>query len=225
MKKRTKISLRTKIYLTLVGLLGLTGIIYAANPITFSVFPNMTGLAATKTELYATGYIDNPNIYTLDCGGIPTVYSGAPGGEKYIAIAPAQSSAAGFTPRDVFVTLGPAIYKSTPPSGVFTLFAVITCSQNETDHTGITFDHVGTFGNDMIVTCAKGNVYKIDNIGNTPHVTLLANANATNGGETEGPVVAPLSFGDLRRSDSGGRRGQRLRHCNQSRWATSHRYY
>ena len=32
MKKRTKISLRTKIYLTIVGLLALTGIIYSVNP-------------------------------------------------------------------------------------------------------------------------------------------------------------------------------------------------
>ena len=32
MKKRTKITLRTKIYLTIVGLLALTGVFYAANP-------------------------------------------------------------------------------------------------------------------------------------------------------------------------------------------------
>ena len=31
-----KITLRTKIYLTIVGLLALTGIIYAANPMPFS---------------------------------------------------------------------------------------------------------------------------------------------------------------------------------------------
>ena len=37
MKKRTKITLRTKIYLTIVGLLALTGVLYAANPIPFSL--------------------------------------------------------------------------------------------------------------------------------------------------------------------------------------------
>ena len=36
MKKRTKITLRTKIYLTIVGLLALTGVLYAATPIFFT---------------------------------------------------------------------------------------------------------------------------------------------------------------------------------------------
>ena len=36
MKKRTKITLRTKIYLTIVALLALTGVIYAASPSFFS---------------------------------------------------------------------------------------------------------------------------------------------------------------------------------------------
>ena len=102
MKKRTKISLRTKIYLTIVGLLALTGIIYAATPVTFSTFQGLTGLAASKTELFATGFISpETNVYTFSpllCDGIPLVYQQAPGGEKYVGIAPAQSGAAGFTP-------------------------------------------------------------------------------------------------------------------------------
>ena len=113
MKKRTKISLRTKIYLTLVGLFALTGVIYAfpAHPFNFSTFQSLTGLAGSKTELFATGYFgnDNQNIYTLDCMGIPTLYQVAPPGEKYLALAPAQSANAGFTPRDVFVTLGSGV--------------------------------------------------------------------------------------------------------------------
>ena len=48
MKKRTKISLRTKIYLTIVGLLALTGVLYAANPSFFAaVVPQATGVAAS----------------------------------------------------------------------------------------------------------------------------------------------------------------------------------
>jgi hypothetical protein len=65
MKKRTKFSLRTKIYLTIVGLLALTGIIYAVPPGTpfiFSTFPGLTGLAASKTELFATGYISPSDV-------------------------------------------------------------------------------------------------------------------------------------------------------------------
>ena len=44
MKKRTKITLRTKIYLTIVALLALTGVIYAASPSFFSpVLGPLTG--------------------------------------------------------------------------------------------------------------------------------------------------------------------------------------
>ncbi len=56
MKKRTKISLRTKIYLTIVGLLAMAGIIYAATPFQFSTFPGLTGVAVSKTDLFTTGY-------------------------------------------------------------------------------------------------------------------------------------------------------------------------
>ena len=168
MKKRTKISLRTKIYLTIVGLLALTGIIYAATPVTFSTFQGLTGLAASKTELFATGFISpETNVYTFSpllCDGIPLVYQQAPGGEKYVAIAPAQAQAAGFTPRDVFVTLGDFIVKATPP-GPFALFATVACSGNVQDHTGTTFDKVGTFGHNMIVTCQEGEVFLIDGNG------------------------------------------------------------
>src|SRR4029077_15038575 len=128
MKKRTKISLRTKIYLTIVGLLALTGIIYAATPVTFSTFQGLTGLSVSKTEFFATGFIaPETNVYTLGCDGMPSPpvpYQMAPGGEKYIDIAPAQSALAlpfAFPPRDVFVTLGNFIVKATPP-GPFALF-------------------------------------------------------------------------------------------------------
>ena len=39
MKKRTKITLRTKIYLAIVGLLALTGVLYASNPVQFTGGP------------------------------------------------------------------------------------------------------------------------------------------------------------------------------------------
>ncbi len=58
MKKRTKISLRTKIYLAIVGLLALTGALYAATPIFFTAFPQATGVAASPSNFYATGWCD-----------------------------------------------------------------------------------------------------------------------------------------------------------------------
>ena len=189
MKKRTKISLRTKIYLTIVGLLAMAGIIYAATPVTFSTFQSLTGVAVSKTEFFTTGYAPpNVDIYTLNCAGMPTTYAASAAAEKYIAIAPAQAGFPNntFTPRDVFVTYANQIYRATPP-GPFAFFAAITCS--EPDHTGITFDKVGTFGNDMIVTCKDGGVFRINGAG---AVTQIASGV---GAEAEGPVVAPVAFG------------------------------
>src|SRR6266436_5094519 len=107
MKKRTKISL------TIVGLLATAGIIYAVSPaVTFSTFQGLTGVAVSKTEMFATGYVgSNSGVYTLNCADPPTLYQAAPDAEKYIAIAPAQSALAAvpFTPRDVFITYGSLI--------------------------------------------------------------------------------------------------------------------
>jgi len=191
MKKRTKISLRTKIYLTILGLLTLSGIIYAANPVTFSVFPGLTGVAVSKSELFTTGFADpNSGIYTLNCAGIPTLYQASASAEKYIAIAPAQAGPPNntFTPRDIFVTFGSFIFRATPP-GLFTFFAQLSCS--DADHTGITFDKspTGIFGNDMIATCKDGGVFRVNGVGT---VTQIASGV---GEEIEGPVVAPASFG------------------------------
>ena len=76
MKKRTKITLRTKIYLTIVGLLALTGVFYAANPsqratvpksvaapdvpavahpTPFAMLPGPNGVAAIPGTVLATG--------------------------------------------------------------------------------------------------------------------------------------------------------------------------
>src|SRR5436190_3515124 len=131
-----KIPLRTKIMLTIVGLLALTGIFYAANPTPFATVPEPIGVAASTTDLFVTEY-ETQNIDTIDCLGnvsvltmIPVVVT--PGHENYIAIAPTQSMAAGFTPRDIFVTQGANIYKIS--GGVINFFTSITCDQP--DHTG-----------------------------------------------------------------------------------------
>src|SRR6266436_4817813 len=107
MKKRTKITLRTKIYLTIVALLGLTGVFYASNPTPFTgQVPFPTGVAATADLLLVTEYCSE-NIATVDCNGIATLYATLPGfgscWEKYIAIALSQSAMAtpAFSPRDV----------------------------------------------------------------------------------------------------------------------------
>ena len=125
-----------------------------------SPFP--TGVAAAPDLLLVSEYCTE-NIHTIDCHGTATVFATFPGfgscREKYMAIAPSQSANAGFTPRDVFVTEGALIFK-VHRHGTVTLFATLPgCLAS--DHNGITFDHFGTFGFDMIVTCREGNVFRI----------------------------------------------------------------
>ena len=120
MKKRTKITLRTKIYLTIVGLLALTGVLYAQfppshpTPLTAGV-PFPTGVAASPDMLLVSEYCSE-NIDQYDCAtGNVTLFAQTPGfgscREKYMTIAPSQSANAGFTPRDVFVTEGALVFK------------------------------------------------------------------------------------------------------------------
>jgi hypothetical protein len=203
MKKRTKITLRTKIYLTIGGLLALTEVFYAqfppSHPAPFSgQVPFPTGVAAAPDLLLVSEYCSE-NIDQLDCNGTASLFATLPGfgscREKYIAIAPSQSAAAGFTPRDVFATEGANVFKIDSSTRTVTLFTTIGgCSA--TDHNGITFDHFGTFGNDMIVTCQEGDVFKIDNLPGGPHVTLIASLPLlATGGLIEGPAVVPPGFG------------------------------
>jgi hypothetical protein len=201
MKKRTKITLRTKIYLTIVGLLALTGVFYAqfppAHPVPFaSGIPFPTGMAASPDLVLVTEFCSE-NIDKIDCNGNASVFATFPGfgscREKYMTIAPSQSAVRGFTPRDVFATEGAAIFR-VDSTGTVTLFTAIAgCIAS--DHNGITFDHFGTFGFDMIVTCQEGDVFRIDNLPGGPHVTQIASLFPAGGGHVEGPAVVPPGFG------------------------------
>jgi len=57
-------------------------------------------------------------------------------------------------------------------------------------HNGITFDHFGTFGFNMIVTCENGGVGMIHGTGN---VTPIASTDTA----IEGPSVVPPGFGPV----------------------------
>ena len=132
MKKRTKFTLRTKIYLTIAGLLALTGVLYAqfppSHPTPFTAgVPFPTGVAASPDMLLVSEFCSE-NIDQYDCAtGNVTVFAQTPGfgscREKYMTIAPSQSANAGFTPRDVFVTEGALVFKI--HGGVVSLFATI----------------------------------------------------------------------------------------------------
>src|SRR6476660_4926843 len=183
MKKRIKITLRTKIYLTIVALLSLTGVFYAANPTVF-VMPGHgvsrpISPAVTQTQFFVSQY-ENGQIDTVDCLGIGSFFSTIVSTglvEKYMAIAPAESVAAGFNPGDLFVTRNQQVLKVTPPLNIFMPFAdwsgVLGGCPNS-DHSSLTFDKVGTFGNKMIIACENGRLFTVDNLPGGPHVVHLA---------------------------------------------------
>src|SRR6058998_2903807 len=200
MKKRTKITFRTKIYLTIVGLLALTGVFYAqfppSHPTPFILVPPIpfpTSVAAAPDLLLVSEYCSE-NIDKVACNGTVSLFAtlGPFSGckEKYMTIAPSVSAAAGFTPRDVFVTEGPQIFKIT--GGMVSLFSTLGPGCTSSDHNGITFDHFGTFGFDMIVTCQEGSVFRVDGNGNA---TQIASVFPPGEGEVEGPAVVPPLFG------------------------------
>src|SRR6185503_3565052 len=119
------------------------------------------GLAADPGHLYVSQYFDN-QIMMVDCKGNGSLFGTLPAPipatltEKYMAIAPAESAAAGFTPGDLFVTLSEAVFRARPSvNGTFTLFATwagVDGGCPNSDHSSITFDKspTGIFGNKMI---------------------------------------------------------------------------
>ena len=201
---------KTTITLTIAGLLGLAGALYGASFFSLDLDPQGAGplgVAASQTDLYTSDYctatgVPFRNIKKIDCDGVATVVTAIPTvpgcQEMYMAIAPSVSAIRGFTPRDVFITNGILIYRFTPPTPpnpltAADIFATIPDGGCSPDHTGITFDHVGTsgFGNDMIVTCANGDVWKIDNLAGGPHIIPVGAV----GHEMESPAVVPATFG------------------------------
>jgi hypothetical protein len=160
-------------------------------------------VAAGPADLIATEYCSFTgftNIDKIDCvggfapiGEIPTPNGGGCE-ELYVAIAPNQSANAGFSPRDYFITAGPNIWQLRPPNSP-TLFAVIPDSGCSSDHTGITFDHEGTFDFNMIVTCKRsGGVWKVDGAGNPTNVGFVLDNNMQPR-TIENPAVVPRTFG------------------------------
>ena len=197
MKRKTTISL------TIAALLSLSGMVYAANHVffsfivgTFSAGP--IGVAGSPDTLFATQFCD-PQLLSIDCvTGLPSPIATIPGFpsgqclERYMAVSPVQSVNAGFAPRDVFITQGNEIFKFTQPAGPLVSFTSLPACGD--DHTGITFDHEGTFGNDMILSCKNGTIWKVDNLPGGPHAFLVATLPINI--EHEGPAVAPSpSFG------------------------------
>ena len=172
MKKRTKIILRTKIYLTIVAVLALTGVF--TPPIQVPLSPAVAstgpvGLAAGRGHVFVSTDCSQ-NIYKVDCMGnvslfgtipadpLPGARGKIPGYRSNISPKRPGSPRATFSSHKAMT-----IYRVTPDGTITPFASDIGCPFS--DHSGITFDKVGTFGNRMIVACENGPVWTVDGNG------------------------------------------------------------
>lgn len=117
---------------------------------------------------------------------------------------PTDSTKSSYFTNYVYVTQGNNIVEISNTGVVlntnFVPGGILGCGS---DRTGITFDHVGGFGYNMIVTCVTGKVYKITRNNTVPGdagtgtATLIADVAAFSGlasVQIEGPDVSPTIF-------------------------------
>ena len=169
---------------------------YAATPLPFASVIGPIGVAAAPGQLLVTGYCGDPRqVQSISSSAIVSLFATLPprgGGcfEDYIAISPGLGQWAGKA-NYVYVTQGPDIVEIDPLGNVLGVFATIPSLPPTAN--GITFDHVGSFGYDMIVTGGStGEVWRVNSSGTPTLVgTVLVGGVPTT---IEGPDVAPLGF-------------------------------
>ena len=146
---------------------GTIGFAYAGNEFVGSIYLNGTG------SLYSTD-LNGGNAQAF----APSVNLNSSTGEHYVA---ASFGLGGFPSGDIYAANGTSITHITNNGASSNTFV----SGLNGEVRGITFDLVGTFGNDMLVTTSLGSVYKVNSTG---VATQLANV----GEDVEGLNVAPL---------------------------------
>ena len=163
-----------------------------AGGVLFASLPLPVGLAVNSTRLFATELNDCTTIFSISSTGKVSSFATAPDMDVACEDAyPAISTGFGFFPQgEVFLTQGPYVFEVGPHGGTMSLFATIRAFESSpAQPTGITFDTVGTFGFQMVLTGgASGTV-----------VTLSSSAAQSVVGNVEtpveGPAVAPLTYG------------------------------
>ncbi|MBV9764254.1 MAG: hypothetical protein JOZ48_05355 [Acidobacteriaceae bacterium] len=160
------------------------------------------GIAATQDQLLVSDYTCT-HVYSVGSEGDATLFAtlpqpaglaGVTNCETYLAI---STGAGGFPTGDVYATQGPNVYQIAPDGSAVTLFTVLPGVSGYVNvHTSITFDNVGSFGNQMIVTSSNGGpstVYTVNSSGVATQMTITG-TDASGGliaTQVEGPAVAP----------------------------------
>ncbi|HLK33650.1 MAG TPA: hypothetical protein VKT29_11210, partial [Terriglobales bacterium] len=178
-----------KFYFVLAALLLLASFAPAATPTFFTSMDDPSGVAATQYNLYATEYCgDQTHVFSIDPAGNKSIFATLPGTgggclEKYIAIAPGLG---GFPPNYLYITQGRQIIQVSADGTNVSVFTTIP-GLPPSSANGITFDRLGNFGYNMLVTGFDGNIWQVNAAG---QATLLANIPT----HVEGPAVAPSNF-------------------------------
>jgi hypothetical protein len=153
-----------------------------AAPFTFATIDRPVGIAVTTSTLYVTQRCSF-QITAFDPTGASFVFATLPNQgqlctERYIALPTPQFGG------DLFATQGRSIFRIS--GGAATRFVKLPLSAAP-NGMGITFDTVGTWGGDMIVTSHDGQVWRVSA---SRSVALVGSV----GSQAEGPAVAPLTF-------------------------------
>lgn len=162
------------------------------------------GLAASPTRMLATSSDSPINIYEITCGapGTAVLFSTLPAPavsitdqEVYLTVAPGSG---GFTANTFYASRGNKVFSIPSGGGPATLFATFPVA--DVKHSGITFDHFGTFAFDMIVTVegAAGLGGSVFRVSSAPAVALVATLpfvpSPSTANISEGPEVMPSGF-------------------------------
>lgn len=216
---RTMTLRRGTIRASLIAMTLAAGLAQAGTPASLSVYqPN--GVAANPQMVLVSTPFCNPGSLVTPplnlprqilrfnpTGGAPTVFSdlstlpnaniacssdGTAGFGSYLAISPGLN---GFPANEVYVLLGNDIYQIPPSGGAATFFVKLPNSTH-----GLTFDTVGAFGNNLVVTTRSGNtasaLYTVTSTGK------ISKSIATVNTVLENPVIAPYNFGIITKGDT-----------------------
>ena len=158
----------------------------------FAKLPLPVGVAVNSTGLLATEFNDCTTIFSISSTGTVTTFATAPDLDAaceaaYPAVSPGFAF---FAKGEVFLTQGPYVFEVGPKGGSMSLFTTVSAfGTNPNQPTGITFDTVGTFGFQMVLS--GGPTGTILTVSSTAGQTVVGSV----GYPVEGPAVAPLTFG------------------------------
>src|SRR6266511_3334487 len=159
----------------------------AIGPSTFATLGRPVGVAATATALLVT-QAQRKTVKAIDSAGNVSLFTTLPTTDKsiepYIAV---SSGLGGFPLGNVYVVVRQKIFQISPNGSNPKLFKKISGLSG--GNNGITFDTVGTFGFNMLITDRRGPVWTVTSSKVATQIVDVMD-------QIKGTAVAPLTFGN-----------------------------